>query len=83
MASRMDGNEVRVLLIVAHAGATFIEETEGKFEVRKLKAGKYKVEPEFPASYLPSYRSVDVFIEDRGTRGQWNRNFLRRVLKIE
>lgn len=40
---------------------------EGKFEVRKLKAGKYKVEPEFPPNYLPSNKSVEVTIEDRGT----------------
>jgi hypothetical protein len=40
---------------------------EGKFEVRKLKPGKYTVEPEFPANYLPSYKSAEVTIEDRGT----------------
>lgn len=40
---------------------------EGKFEVRKLKPGKYTVEPEFPANYLPANKSAEVFIEDRGT----------------
>lgn len=46
---------------------TVSTDKEGKFEVRKLKVGKYKVEPEFPPNYLPSYKSAEVFIEDRGT----------------
>ena len=40
---------------------------EGNFEVKQLKAGKYKVEPDFPPSYTSERKSAEVKVDDRGT----------------
>lgn len=40
---------------------------EGRFEVKNLKPGKYRVEPEFPANYVGSREFQEVTVEDLGT----------------
>lgn len=40
---------------------------DGKFEITNLKAGKYKVEPEFPANYTSEHKFAEVKVDDRGT----------------
>ena len=40
---------------------------KGRFEVKQLKPGKYKVEPEFPANYTSEKKSLELDIDDRGT----------------
>lgn len=46
---------------------TVTTDAEGKFEAKKLKAGKYQVEPEFPEHYVSEHTSEEVTIDDRGT----------------
>lgn len=42
-------------------------DNDGNFEVRQLKPGKYKVEPEFPLNYSSEHKSHEVTVDDRGT----------------
>src|SRR5688572_28641571 len=48
---------------------TVFTDKEGQFEVKQLKAGKYKVEPEFPANYTSERKYAEVNVDDRGTAG--------------
>jgi hypothetical protein len=48
---------------------TVFTDKEGQFEVTQLKAGKYKVEPEFPPNYTSERKYVEVKVDDRGTAG--------------
>ncbi len=40
---------------------------DGKFELRQLKPGGYRVEPELPLHYTTEDRTAEVVIQDRGT----------------
>lgn len=42
---------------------------KGGFEVKFLKPGKYRVEPELPAHYTTEHEFEEVLVEDRGTAG--------------
>jgi hypothetical protein len=42
-------------------------DAQGEFVVEKLKAGRYRVEPEFPEHYVSERESEEVSVEDRGT----------------
>ncbi|HVG32218.1 MAG TPA: SpaA isopeptide-forming pilin-related protein [Pyrinomonadaceae bacterium] len=46
---------------------TVSTDKDGKFELKKLKAGKYRVEPEFPANYTSENEFAEVKVDDRGT----------------
>jgi hypothetical protein len=46
---------------------TAITDENGKFEVKNLKAGKYRVEPELPAHYNSRRDHAEVTIDDLGT----------------
>jgi hypothetical protein len=46
---------------------TAFTDKDGVFEVRQLKPGKYRVEPEFPLHYTTGDESEEVVVEDRGT----------------
>jgi hypothetical protein len=48
---------------------TAFTDKDGEFELRQLKPGKYKVEPEFPLHYTTGRKSAEVIVEDRGTAG--------------
>ena len=50
---------------------TVFTDKEGQFEVTLLKAGKYKVEPEFPPNYTSERKYWEVKVDDRGTAGVW------------
>lgn len=40
---------------------------DGAFEVKKIKPGKYRVEPEWPGYYTTDRPVAEVIVEDRGT----------------
>ncbi len=42
---------------------------DGTFEVKKLKPGKYSVEPEWPEYFTTDRPVAEIMIEDRGTAG--------------
>lgn len=46
---------------------TAFTDKRGEFEVKQLKAGKYKVEPDFPPNYTSEQRLVEIDVDDRGT----------------
>ena len=48
---------------------TVTTDKEGEFEVKKLKPGKYRAEPEFPEYYTSSREFEEVTVDDRGTAG--------------
>lgn len=48
---------------------TVTTDKKGEFEVKKLRPGKYKVEPKFPANYTSNRESEEVTVDDRGTAG--------------
>ena len=45
---------------------TVFTDKKGKFSVKQLKPGKYKVEPEFPPNYSSEQKSEEVMVDDRG-----------------
>ena len=45
---------------------TAFTDKNGQFNVKQLKPGKYKVEPEFPANYNSERKYEEVNIDDRG-----------------
>ena len=45
---------------------TAFTDKNGRFQVKQLKPGKYKVEPQFPANYTSEEKFLDVDIDDRG-----------------
>jgi hypothetical protein len=46
---------------------TVTTDKEGGFLLKSLKAGVYRVEPEFPANYWTDRRIEEVSVDDRGT----------------
>lgn len=46
---------------------TVFTDKKGEFTAKQLKAGKYKVEPEFPPNYTSEKKFEEVIIEDRGS----------------
>jgi hypothetical protein len=46
---------------------TAMTDEKGEFVVKKLKEGKYRVEPQFPAGYYTDQQSDEVSVADRGT----------------
>ena len=44
-----------------------VTDKAGEFHVKKLKAGRYTVEPEFPANYTSERKYLEVIVDDRGT----------------
>jgi hypothetical protein len=48
---------------------TVVTDREGEFEVKKLRPGKYRVEPELPANYTSNREFEEVTVDDRGTAG--------------
>lgn len=48
---------------------TVFTDKNGKFTVKQLKPGKYKVEPEFPPNYTSEQKSQEVMVADRGRAG--------------
>lgn len=44
-----------------------VTDEEGRFELKRLKPGKYKVEPVFPQNYKGERDFAEVTIDDRGT----------------
>jgi hypothetical protein len=46
---------------------TVSTDERGKFEVKKLRPGTYRVEPQFPANYMTEQKFREVTVDDRGT----------------
>ena len=60
--------DVRVKIISADEQViTAFTDGEGKFFVKQLKPGKYRVEPDFPPNYNSENKSFEVDVDDRGT----------------
>ena len=46
---------------------TLITDKEGNFEVERLKPGRYRVEPTFPAHHTSDHQFAEVTVDDLGT----------------
>ncbi len=55
--------------IIGEDGKVIVLTTDkaGEFEVKKIKAGKYRIEPQLPDNYYIEEDSEDVEVADRGT----------------
>ena len=61
-------SDVRVQISSAEGQViTAFTDQKGRFVVRQLKPGKYKVEPNFPPNYSSAEKFLEVIVDDRGT----------------
>jgi hypothetical protein len=56
---KVQGEDGRVITVTT--------DKNGKFEIKKIKAGKYRVEPQLPENYYVKEGFEEVEIDDRGT----------------
>jgi hypothetical protein len=62
---------VRVRIIGSEQEIVTYTDKNGRYEVKQLKPGKYRVEPEFPPNYTSEHKFGEVNVDDRGTAGVW------------